>query len=90
MEKKRGRLEVIYDILYIVKKNKNSVKTTPLLRKSNLSSERFQRYLSELIEKGFIREIQDENGRSVTLTDKGFRYLDTYKNIISFIDEFDL
>lgn len=90
MEKKRGRLEVIYDILNIIKNNKNSIKMTPLLRKSNLSSERFQNYYAELSQKGFVREIISENSKTITLTDKGFKYLDTYKNITSFIDDFDL
>ncbi len=90
MDKKRSKLEVIYDILDIIKKNKNSIKMTPLLRHSNLSSERFGKYFSELVEKGFVREIDDENGKSVTLTDKGFTYLEKYRTIVSFIDEFDL
>jgi len=90
MEKKRGRLEVIHDILRLIRENKNSIKPTPLLRKSNLSSERFQEYFSELIEKGFIRELNKGNGKLITLTDKGFRYLERYYAITSFIDDFGL
>jgi len=91
MVKKRGKLEVIYDILKIIMLHKNSIKTTPLLRQSNLSSERFLQYLSELLEKGFIREIKDSSdGKLITLTDKGFKYLERYKTINSFINEFGL
>jgi len=91
MVKKRGKLEVIYDILKIIMLHKNSIKTTPLLRQSNLSSERFLQYLSELLEKEFIREIKDSNdGKLITLTDKGFKYLERYKTINSFISEFGL
>ncbi|MCX6741921.1 MAG: winged helix-turn-helix transcriptional regulator [Candidatus Pacearchaeota archaeon] len=92
MEKKtkRGKLEIMRDILKIIRENKNLIKTTPLLRKSNLSSLRFQEYFSELKEKGFIRETEDKTGRSVSLTDKGFRFLERYQAIISFIDEFEL
>ena len=90
MIKKRARLEVIYNILEIIKNNRNSIKRTPLLRKSNLSSERFGEYFSELIEKEFVREIEDKNGKLISLTDKGFKYLEKYQTITSFIDEFGL
>lgn len=87
---KRGRLDVIHSILNIINENRNSIKPTPLLRKSNLSSARFNEYLSELIEKGFVREIESKEGRLITLTDKGFLYLERYGTITSFIEDFGL
>ena len=91
MSKKRERLEVIYDILRVIQKHNNSVKPTPLLRYSNLSSQSFSEYLKELFSKGFVREEKDKKGRKyITLTDKGFKYLEKYKLILGFIDEFEL
>jgi predicted transcriptional regulator len=91
MKRKRDRLEVIYDILKIIRHYNNSIKPTPLLRYSNLSSQSFSEYISELLDKGFIKDIIDEKGRKFfTLTDKGFEYLEKYKLIIGFIDEFEL
>lgn len=91
MAKKRDRLEVIYDILKIIEKHRNSIKPTPLLRYSNLSSQRFSEYLNELIEKEFVKETKDKKGRRyITLTDKGFKYLERYKTIISVIEDFNL
>lgn len=91
IRRKRDRLEVIYDILKIIRHYNNSIRPTPLLRYSNLSSQSFSEYLSELMEKGFVKEIIDEKGRKFfTLTDKGFEYLEKYKLIIGFIDEFEL
>ena len=64
---------------------------TPLIRHSNLSSASFSEYYGELQEKGFIKEIQDKKGKAyVTLTDKGFKYLERYKLITGFIEEFEL
>jgi predicted transcriptional regulator len=89
--RKRDRLEIIYDILRIIREHNNSILPTPLLRYSNLSSQSFNEYLNELVEKGFIREVYDKKGRKyLSLTDKGFRYLEKYKKIIEFIDEFGL
>lgn len=91
MSKKRDRLGLIYDILKIIQDHKNSIKPTPLLRYSNLSSQRFSEYINELLEKLFIKEIHDKrNRRYFTLTDKGFKYLKEYQMIIGFIEDFDL
>ncbi|MBU0616009.1 MAG: hypothetical protein KJ601_08025, partial [Nanoarchaeota archaeon] len=50
-----------------------------------------QAYLAEMMEKGFVKDIIDKKGRKyITLTDKGFEYLEKYKTILGFIDEFDL
>ena len=88
---KRDRLEIIRDILKVIAHKNNSIKPTPLLRYSNLSSQRFTEYLAELKEKGLIRELEDnKNKRFITLTDKGFKYLEKYKTIVGFIDEFEL
>jgi len=87
---KRERLEIIRDILLIIRDYK-SIKRTPLLRKSNLSSQRFSEYFKELLEKELIGEATDSKGKKkVSLTEKGSRYLEKYRTIVSFIDEFEL
>lgn len=84
-------MEVICDILSIIKKHNNSIKPTPLLRYSNLSSQGFSQYYKELIDKEFIREEKDKKERVyITLSDKGFRFLEKYASMKSFIDEFGL
>ncbi len=89
--KKRDRLEVIHDILRIIRDHNNSIKPTPLLRFANLSSQSFNEYMAELLDKGFVKEIEDKKERKyITLTDHGFRYLEKYKLILGFIDEFEL
>ena len=91
MTKKRERLEVIYDILCIVQDKHSSIKPTPLLRYSNLSSSSFIEYYKELLEKDLIKEIFDRKNRKyITLTDKGFKFLEKYKLIKGFIEEFEL
>jgi predicted transcriptional regulator len=87
---KRIRLEIIRDILKIIKENNNSIKPTPLLRRSNISSSRFKEYFKELSKKGFIKEIKVNNDKSIKLTEKGFRFLEKYRSIINFIEEFEL
>lgn len=91
MSKKRDKLGVVFDILSTINASHNSIKPTPLLRRSNLSSSSFSEYYNELIAKGFIKEISDNKGRKyITLTDKGFNYIQKYKLITGFIEEFEL
>jgi predicted transcriptional regulator len=87
---KRGKLEIIYDILRTIQKNSNSIKPTPLMRKSNVSTKRFKEYFSEFLAKDFVRETTHKNEKFISLTDKGFKFLEKYRTIISFIDEFEL
>ena len=89
--KKRDRLEVIYDILKTISDNHNSIKPTPLLRYSNLSSSSFNDYFKELKEKDLVKEIIDKkNKKFITLTDNGFKFINKYSLIKGFIQEFDL
>ena len=91
MVKKRDRLELIHDILKIIQNKNNSIRPTPLKQHSNLSSQRFSEYIKELLDKEFIREMVDKKGNKyITLTDKGFMYLEKYKMILGFIDDFNL
>jgi len=91
VNRKRGKFEVIYDILRVIRDHNNSIKPTPLMRFSNLSTQSFLEYIHELKEKEFIKELTNKDGRKhLTLTDLGFKYLEKYKTILGFFDEFDL
>ena len=91
IERKRERIEIIYDILRIVEDNKNSIKPTPLLRYSNLSTKNFNEYINDLKEKKLLKEVLDKKGKKYfTLTDNGFGYIEKYKYIKGFIKEFNL
>lgn len=87
---KRSKLEIIRDILKVIQENRNAIKTTPLIRKSNLSSLRFTEYFNDLLLKGLVIERLDKYGKFISLTEKGYRYLEKYMNIVGFIEEFDL
>ena len=91
MSRKRDKLEIIHDILTIIKDKNNSIKPTPLLRFSNLSSQSFSEYIEELLDKEFVKEIYDNKGRKFySLGDKGFKYLEKYEIIKGFIEDFEL
>ena len=90
MEKKRNRLEVIRDILRVIKDKNGKVKPTQVLYKSNLSHIMMKEYLDDLIKKGFILESTTKSGRTYAITEKGDKYLQEYKTILNFMDSFGL
>jgi predicted transcriptional regulator len=87
---KREKLEIIQDILKTIKKNKNDIKPTPLLRKTNISSARFKTYYNDLTKRELIKVYQNKNSQTISLTNKGEQFLKKYQTIISFIEEFGI
>ncbi len=91
MEKRRNHLEIIYDILKVIKTREGKIKPTHILSKSNLSPPMLKSYLSELKTKGFITEKIDKNGRKTySVTDLGNDYMGDYNIIKSFTNSYGL
>ena len=90
MSKKRERLEVIRDILKAIN-NKRKIKPTRLLYASNLSPQMFKTYIDELLKKNFIKiEIDKKDKKEFILTKKGSEFLQEYRVIQSFVENFGL
>ena len=91
MAAKRDRLEIIYDILSVIRAKGEKIKPTHILYKSNLSHQMLTTYMSELIEKGFVEEKIDRKGKkSFALTERGFNYLKDYSVIRGFMESYGL
>jgi predicted transcriptional regulator len=90
MGKKRTRLEIIHDILEVIKSKNGKIKPTHVLYKSNLSYQMMDEYLKELIEKSFIVEIAGKTGKSYAITEKGDKFLREYRVIADFSSAFGL
>ena len=90
MAKKRERLEVIKDILRSILDNRN-IKPTRLLYSSNLSPQMFKEYINELISKKFINlDIDEKEKKTFSLTQKGNDFLEEYRTIERFVENFGL
>ncbi|MBI3027359.1 hypothetical protein HYY70_04545 [Candidatus Woesearchaeota archaeon] len=90
MSKKRDRLQIIHDILNAIKEKNGRIKPTNVLYKSNLSNQMFTEYINNLIIKGFIVESTSKSGKTYSLTQKGFDYLNKYQMIVDFTTSFGL
>lgn len=90
MTKKRNRLEIIKDILEVIRNKNGKIKPTHILYKSNLSYLMMEEYLQELIEKGFIIEEKTKESKTYRITEKGISYLEKYNLIADFTNSFGL
>ena len=90
MERKRNKLEVVYDILKVINNKNGKIKPTHILYKSNLSYIMMKEYLGELIEKGLIKEQTFNGKKSYLVTKKGTDYLEKFNLIQNFTDSFGL
>lgn len=90
MNKKRTRIEVIHDILEVVKGGNGKIKPTHILYKSNLSHQMMDEYLKELTEKYLLIEQKLKKGRTYSLTPGGFQFLERYGVINEFTSSFGL
>jgi len=87
--KKRTRLEVIRDMLGILRENKQ-VKITHLIYKANLSNNSIKIYLKDLLENKMIEEVVEKDRRFFKILSKGNEFLEEFNKIKVFSDSFGL
>lgn len=90
MARKRTRLEIIRDMLQVIKDRNGKIKPTHILYKSNLSHEMMSVYLQELMEKGFVVEHSGKEGKRYSVTERGVEFLSKYHEIVEFTEGFGL
>lgn len=90
MEKKRNKLQIIHDILSVIRDKNGKIKPTHILYKSNLSHSMMDQYITELKEKEMIKEIKLKRSKTFEVTKKGMEYLAQYNSIKKFTESFGL
>ena len=91
MPKKRDRLEIIKDILEIIREKGDKVKPTHVMYKANLSHQMLTEYTNELLQKKMIIENETKKGKKTyKITEKGYKYLKDYSLIRGFMDSYGL
>ena len=88
--KRRGKLEIINDMLRSIQNKGGKIKPTHLLYKSNLSHSKMKEYLEELMGKGMVEEIEEKGKKMFIITDKGHDFLLEFGRIKEFSDSFGL
>ncbi|MFA5856048.1 MAG: winged helix-turn-helix domain-containing protein [Candidatus Pacearchaeota archaeon] len=88
MNKKRDSMEIIHDILKYIGECRGKAKPTNILYKSNLSHQMLTEYLNDLLLKGLIKEIKQDDKKLYELTPKGYSFLNDYNIIRKFMTSY--
>ena len=90
IEKRRGKLEIIADILRSIQKKEGKIKPTHLLYRSNLSHAKLKEYVNMLMEKGMIEEKLVKGKKTYSMKDQGYKFLSEFERIKEFSESFGL
>ena len=90
MPRKRGRLDIITDMLATLQGQGGEIKPTHLMYKSNMSHVQMTSYLNELLEKEFVKKIKKNNYDYIIMTDRGFGFLEKLRQMREFEKTFGI
>ena len=88
--KRRGRLDIIADMLRSIQNKGGEIKPTHLLYKSNLSHAKLKEYVDVLLNKGMIEEQQVKGRKMFFMKEQGHKFLLEFERIKEFSDSFGL
>jgi|TARA_B100001964_G_C14232168_1_gene600574 predicted transcriptional regulator len=87
---RRGKIEIIADILKSIREKGGKIKPTHLLYKSNLSHAKLKEYANMLLEKGMIEERLVKDKKMFFMKEQGHKFLLEFERIKEFSDSFGL
>ena len=85
----RSKIKILYDIMMSIEKlelEEGRALPTKIMYLSNLSYDRLNQYLKELLERELIRRVDD----GYILTEDGLRFMSEIRKMISFLSAFGL
>ncbi len=88
--KRRSKIEIIGDILFLMQRKGGKVKPTHILYGGNLSHDRLKIYIDELLVKQLIEEITDGEKKFFRITDNGLKLTEELRKIKNITDAFGL
>jgi predicted transcriptional regulator len=83
-------MDIISDMLRMIKERDGRIKPTHLMYKANLSHNQMKMYLNELIEKGLVEKNSSEKVNEIIITKKGRDFFLKYSQMKEFEEVFGL
>ena len=90
MSEKRSKMDIVFDILKAINDKGGTIIPTHLLYKSNLSHQRMNEYLADLMQKKLVQESERKGKKVYVLTDEGYKFLNEYRKLKEFTEAFGM
>ncbi len=90
MQRKRSRIDIIYDMLQTISNKGGSIKPTHLMYKANLSHTQMKLYLKELMQKSLVEEEEKKGRTMLAITNKGYSFIQQFNQMKEFEKTFGL
>jgi len=88
--KRRSKIEIIGDILFLMQRKGGKVKPTHILYGGNLSHDRLKIYIDELLMKQLIEEVEEDEKKFYRITDNGLKLVEELRKIKNVTEAFGL
>ena len=87
----RFHMQIVADLLTATyESGQDGIKTTQLLKKTNLSHSRFTKFIENLTGASLINKIKYDGKNTFVITPKGTQYLESYEKFANFAESFGL
>jgi predicted transcriptional regulator len=90
MGRKRERSDIILDMLQSIQDKGGRIKPTHLMYKANLAHQQMKSYLEELVERDFVKKINEHDYEYIIITDNGLKFVEKIKQMKEFESTFGL
>jgi predicted transcriptional regulator len=88
-QRTRSRIKIYFDILTSVQEEGNA-KPTRVLYRANLSYDRLNKYLDELVQRGLLQEMHSSESRYYVITKQGIEFILEVRKAEAFLKGFGL
>ncbi len=86
--KYRSKLKIYADILRTIDRDGGKTRITRLVYGANLPNDRLKEYLNDLMRRGLVKEVPQEDYSEYALTQSGVQFLQEMKRVENFTATF--
>lgn len=87
---RRDGYDIVADMLVAIRDSGGKMKPTRLMYKANLSYPQLKKFLAELLDKSLIETSTSKTHEMISITDKGFDFINKYLKAKEFEKSFGL